>query len=140
MGTIREKVRTRLTDGELLDAGRALAQLADDVASAESALSQAKRTHKRTIAGLDERADELRGLLTTGFKSEYVDCHEAADFGRGVVRIYRNDTYEMVRERPMSETERQLSLTAAKDAAATERRRVTEELVELQRVPPEDAP
>lgn len=104
----------RLTLEERLQAGEEMAQALSRAEQAEKDMEALKKSHKGII---DEALAEvsMQGkLLREGKKIVPVACSIVKNYRRGDIRTIRNDTGEMVNERPMTASERQAGLFTKK--------------------------
>lgn len=107
---IVDYLRCNLTDEELLETGKQLARANAQRAEAESHKKEIDSQLKADIEKHASRALSLSVLLNNGYEYRNVECQQVKDFAAGTVTVIRNDTGEIVLERPLTADERQAAL------------------------------
>ncbi len=114
-----EKLGCELTREEQLAKGSEMAlllkQLDEREAEAKSVADNFKRDLKKLERTIGDRAEEVR----TGVEHRLVECTERGRFREGLVDVIRTDTGEIVRTRPMTESEKQQPLPFGAEHQAT---------------------
>ncbi len=107
MAKIFETLKCDLTDEELLETGRQLARAQSNLTHAEANKKQIDARLKGEIDGYRLQAAELSERVNTGYELRAVECKEVPDRLNLNVQIIRMDTGELVRQRAMTERERE---------------------------------
>lgn len=98
------------TSDELNEKTETLARKLEDKENKEDAKKEIASQYK---AEIDALSNEIK-LLATHLRNKYefrsVKCEVKRDFEKGIVKIYRTDTAELIKERAMTGTERQAEL------------------------------
>ncbi len=89
--------------GELLQAMKSLDQ-------AVIQFDSVRKSHQSEVKEYNRDILNLRGIADTGIEWKGVECEQRFDYAREVVDIFRIDTGEYVRSRPMKDFERQNEL------------------------------
>lgn len=105
-----ERLRTKLTDGEVLKYARESAGLQSNIAENESQLAALQKEFKARIASMESRRDELATKIDTGHEYREVVCRWEYDWTAGDKTLYRQDTFESVRAVKITAEERQQKL------------------------------
>jgi len=104
------RLPVKLTNEELLDRSKSLTTELDK----KDALTAKKKSEAEKIAGdialVEEGIQALRKALRDGEEERDVECHVHRDFDNHTVVTIRNDTGEIIEERPMTQAELQTSL------------------------------
>lgn len=108
----------RLTDDDLRDRGRALAQVCDDIASERARHDSIKTELKARLAKLEADRAVLSALIRRGDEERDVEVITVADYARAVAVEIRTDTNDTLRERPLEMSERQPTLPLVIDTVA----------------------
>lgn len=75
-----------------------------------AAKAEAVKEHNRRIREFQKELEETEDLLAAGEQEKACECKESWNYSAGMVITTRNDTGEMVEERPMTDDERQAGL------------------------------
>ena len=105
-----QRIAVKLTDRELLDYGKALAQSENDIRSEREQQDAMRAGMKETLQRIESRRMMLAGLVSSGEEYREIDCDDVFDYDTGRVTRHRLDTGEVVIERPMTDEERQRSI------------------------------
>ena len=105
-----------LGDLDLILKGEALAERLQAIATAEADAREAAKEAKQDIARLKLDAAELARTIRERREMRPVEVDLLA-IGDGKVREVRTDTGEVLRERPMTDAERQLSIPRISESA-----------------------
>lgn len=103
-----------LTDEEVQSRGRMLGETIWAIDDTQAARTAAMKEFKERLVGLNEQQRKLARVIRNRVENRMVQC--AVQFHaplEGVKRIVRMDTGEVVREEPMTDSEKQLNLFAA---------------------------
>jgi hypothetical protein len=84
------------------------AQIREEIEALEKAEQARRKDFKERIGELETEARSLRRVAVSGSEKRQVACEDVADFRRGVVETYRNDTGAIVAVRDLEELERQM--------------------------------
>jgi uncharacterized FlaG/YvyC family protein len=76
-------------------------------------LDTQKQEYKARIEEKTATIAKLSGRVNSGLESREVVCIEVKDWSDATVTICRQDTGEVIEERPMREDEKQMELVAA---------------------------
>jgi hypothetical protein len=115
-----------LSQSELLARGKESGELSLSISQVEEDLAAAKVAAKEKLKTFEARKRELDRVLRSGIETRDVECELRFDFDAGVARTIRLDTKEVVSERPVTDEERQTSLTEAMFREPPPARRVRE--------------
>lgn len=99
------RLPVKLTQAEILDRASTLAREMRDRRVAAEAADSARKKAKDDLERRDLRIEELSRVVGDGSEDREVDTHEEPDTVRLVVRVIRDDTYELVHERSMTDAE-----------------------------------
>lgn len=106
----KRTLRVNLTDRERLDFGRRLALEQQSLAETEDRKVEVAAAIKAEIEAHKSRINALSKTLNNGYDYRDVDCRLLLDFALNLVTVIRDDTCEVVEERPMTADERQREL------------------------------
>ena len=104
------RLECTLTDKERLAYSKLLAEEISAKKRAEDELERFRKQQNATISGNDAQINLLSEKLNTGREFRDVECTIELNFATNTATITRNDTGELVKERPLKESERQESL------------------------------
>jgi hypothetical protein len=104
--TVLVLCRFDLTDSEIATLARKRAVIETKVAELDGAFAAAKEKHKNVVGLLDKDAGELALLIRRGYELRATECLVEFDYVAGLVETVRVDTGEVVKTRPMSDTEK----------------------------------
>lgn len=107
---VTRRLKCQLTDAELLQAGRDLADSQQQMSELDSELKEMQQQIKSKIAREETRIGEITSMIRSGYTFRQVDCEQTKDYTDGVITVYRNDTNELVETEKMSQDERQTKL------------------------------
>jgi hypothetical protein len=111
--TVTETLDCKLTDTECLHYGRELANLSQQVESAESRKKAVVKELDSNIASLEARGSEIAAKLNRGAEMREVKVTLSRDYERGVFEKIREDTGDTYFTRPLRDDERQRKLPGA---------------------------
>lgn len=103
-----------LSDAEVLEFGRRLAQANSDCHNEEERQKQVKTELKSKLEGFELERNRLAGMVASGRENRDVPCDMVFDYSRLIVEVIRLDTKEVVETRRMTEAEQQRSLFGEK--------------------------
>lgn len=113
-GRIELELPCALTDEEVQSRGRMLSETIWEIDDTEAARTSAMKKFKERLTGLNEQQRKLATAIRERVEKRMVQCavlfHDPCE---GIKRVVRLDTGEMVREEPMTDSEKQLNLFAA---------------------------
>jgi hypothetical protein len=98
--------RFDLTDSEIAGAARKRAALETEIAKVDSAFNVEREKHKKALGTLEGQAGALADLIRKGYEMRETECRVEYDYQAGLVSTVRVDTREVVKTRPMSDTEK----------------------------------
>ena len=107
---ISRKLPCSLTDEDILDRGRQLANANHDKAQIEDEKADANRDFTKSINSIAGRITELTNAIRDRVETRDVECYIENDHSRLKRALVRRDTGETVEEYEMTEAERQGSL------------------------------
>lgn len=114
----RDTIPTGLTPDELRERGHALAELCQQIDSAEAEEADRRKGVKEHIAALEEQRTGLAYIIHRGEEDRATDIEESADYAAGKASTVRLDTGEVIRERPLRAEERQGTIADVLQATA----------------------
>ncbi len=107
---IKEYLKCLLTEKEKTELSARIAKAISDKASIEARLKEVTASLKAEIAKCDAEIADAALQINTGSQYKNVDCQIERNYRLGTVTITRLDTGEIIRERPMTAEERQMTL------------------------------
>lgn len=112
MTTIKESVKYRFADNELIVIARDQARLMSDMRSAEECFDQLKADHKSKVTRIDTEVSDCTRRITQGYEMRTVECM-ALKFrpDKDSVLYVRTDNGKVVRKRKLDADEKQLTIT-----------------------------
>lgn len=105
-----EKLGCELTREEQLGKGSEMAELIKQHGEVETEAKSVADGFKRQIKDLDRKITDRAEEVRTGVERRLVPCTERGRWRDNLVDVVRLDTGEVVRSRPMTESERQQAL------------------------------
>lgn len=102
-----------LTRDEKLEYGEKMAKECNILKRAENEKAETSAEINGRIKGHKAEIDKVAEVLAQGYEYRPVKCERVLDYDRGVLRVIRLDTGEIVQERELTERERQMSLHIA---------------------------
>jgi hypothetical protein len=106
----KELLPVHFTQNELQEIGLQLAATHQRIGKLTTEKKIATDRFKEEIDAATNEAGRLATNRVNGYEHRYVDCETTYDFDKGMKRVVRRDTGEVVREEPMKDDERQLAL------------------------------
>jgi len=113
----KRNLKVALTAREVADRTSSYFETLNQMEDAIARFKAVKDEHNANVKFLNAQSQRLRHAADSGFEYRDVPCVEHFDFDRHVVIVVRQDTYETVDSRPMTDKERQMPLPAMKEAA-----------------------
>jgi hypothetical protein len=110
IGKHTEDLSCDLTQSEVLERGRRMAQVDGEIDAHTSHEINVKADLKATRARLEAERSKLSACVRSGTEARPVEVEHLADFEAGVVKEIRIDTGKLIRSRVLLSTERQLAL------------------------------
>ncbi len=107
---IPKELRHTFTPEERQRMGDTMAQVCAEIEALEEEKAEEANRLKTAIASQQKLLRENARKLRLGWELRMIDCRMEKDFNGNVVRLYREDTNELVEERAMSIEERQRML------------------------------
>jgi hypothetical protein len=104
--TVLVQCRFDLTDSEVAVLARKRAVIETKVAELDGAFAVEKEKHKNVVGLLDKDAGELALLIRRGYEMRETECRVEFDYQAGLVNTVRVDIGEVVKTRPMTDTEK----------------------------------
>jgi hypothetical protein len=99
-----------LSDAEILEYGRRLAQANSDVHNEEERQKQVKTELKSKLEGFELERTRLSSIVSSGRENRDIPCDMVFDYSRLIVEVIRLDTKEVAETRRMTEAEQQRKL------------------------------
>ena len=132
---VEEYVKAPLTDTERIEYGEELSALCVELEQLKEQKSAASKRYGAQVKDKQTEISEVSRLLRDGFEMRTMEVLMRADFDEGKVFYYHPETHEVLKERPVTDEERQrgLFVDAEVDAefsdeeSETETAEVTEE-------------
>jgi len=97
-----------LTDDELIDRSRKMAQIRADLRVAEYEFDHLKKERKSQITILAEKVDSLIAIIHAGKEERRVECIVEDDFEKGMRSWIFNS--KVLKTRPLQDHERQMNM------------------------------
>jgi len=107
---VTKAIEVDLTDAEIADKGRVLAGLEKEIEAAKALLKEECARLRSDVKLLEARRATVAGEIANGKGSVDVECEERLVFETNSLQTMRLDTGEVVAERALTASERQLSL------------------------------
>ena len=107
---IEQVLPVRLTDAEVLDRGRRVAELSRERAQAEAEKKMAMLEFKHRIETAERDMAELLSAIHSGNEWRSIQCEKVTHRDIGEVTITRLDMGAIVETRPMTNRERQVAM------------------------------
>lgn len=108
--TTKQFLRYHFTEEDLRGLAADMVQAKTEIEEAEGRLTTTKKQIQAEIQEASAALDLATSKYRAGYEMRNIECREVHDFTDKTVRIYRNDSGELVRERPMTEEEQQRPL------------------------------
>lgn len=105
-----EALPVKLTESEILQKSAVLSDMLQQKATKELEKKIHAAAAKVEIDNLGREIAEVSGHIRTRSEPRPVDCFERLRTDENIVDIIRSDTFETVRSRPLTDSERQLVL------------------------------
>ena len=99
-----------LTEGEMLAAGRAMADAQNELATLEADAENWKAQQKSKVAAAEGIIAGRASMIRSGYEFRPVNVEVVRDYDNGVVEVVRMDNMALVESRPMNATEKQMGL------------------------------
>jgi len=115
--TTREKLPCELTNEELVARARSLAAAGNEVEEEKNTQAFLRSQMKSKMAEKLARRDVLNNIVASGKEYRDVNVVEIRDYNDGTVMRCREDTGEIIEQRPMVDDERQIPLDAEYETA-----------------------
>jgi hypothetical protein len=115
----KRKLPVKLTEDEVTQLGRAMADLLAKRGGVEDEKKTAKSEFKNRLDQIDEKLEQVGASVRTGHEEREIDCDWVKDFARKTADLVRSDTGEVVETRPLSAAEMQESLFPKKTLKPT---------------------
>jgi hypothetical protein len=110
---VPKEVRYQFTPEDLRELGEEMAQAVARLESLKDEFQQVKAGFKEKTSGAQKTIRACALKIRQGFEMRTLECRMERVFDSNAVRLYRQDTGELVEERAMTVEERQRSLGAA---------------------------
>ena len=103
-------LRCVLTDAERIAAGRKLAEKCAELQRTEEERKSVASEYKARLDRMTAERNELADKVTSGEEVRRVACELVLDYDKLTAQCIREDTGEIIEERPLSEAEKQMQL------------------------------
>jgi len=113
-------LRCVLTDAERIAAGRKLAEKCAELQRTEEERKSVASEYKAKLDRMTAERNELADRVTSGEEVRRVACKLVLDYDSLTARCIREDTQEVIEERPLSDAEKQMQFPFDKAAPAPE--------------------
>lgn len=117
-----EEIPVNLTDTEIRQYGKDLASVLDKLSDVRAEKKEADADFKKRIQEIESTVRDLTRKISTGKEERKVPLKAVENKSKWEVDIYREDTGELVRSRPMTAEERQANLFDKTDEKQTRQR------------------
>ena len=111
LGRVELALMCTLTDLEVQSRGNMLGETVGSIDETNRSLTETRKRFKEKLVGLNETQRKLARILHERAEERMVDCvvqfHTPCE---GIKRVIRMDTGEVVKENPMTNSEKQLNL------------------------------
>lgn len=111
MKTVFKELPVKLTEDELKQRGQDLARLHQDLGQKKSELKHVSQDFKTCITDLEGRISNLSRVISNRYEYRETECYWEYDSPPGHKTLIRMDTHEDVERQPLTEQDRQTSLT-----------------------------
>lgn len=105
-----QRVMTKLSEGEFVERAVTLADVLQAIADLEGEQEATRKEQKAQMSALEAKRTELTGVLRRKQEPREVAVEVIADDDTGMTTAIRLDTGEVLWERQMYDSERQLEL------------------------------
>jgi hypothetical protein len=105
-----EYLKYAFTEQEKKEIGENLANAVSERNEFEAELTSVKKDFQSKIALCEKTIAECAEKIRSGYEMRNIDCEERFDYETGIVDTFRMDTCAFVRERKMTQEERQKEL------------------------------
>ena len=106
----KSTLKCKLTEAELLKCARDMADAQQEAAVLEKELKDLNTQRKSAIEMKKGIAASNGDMIRCGYEFRQVECDVVKDYKSGMVTIMRNDTFETIDSREMTEAEAQARL------------------------------
>lgn len=111
LGTTIKNLRVQLTEKDLLDKGKELAELQNKACALENDKKRVVSQYKADLDALAARIEEAANILMSGYRFDDVECELIADMPEPNQKSYvRKDTGEIVSTMAMTAEDKQEEL------------------------------
>ena len=118
--TLFKEVRYKFTQEEMKTIAQEMAEAVSRLDNLEEELQEVRAGFKEKMAKAQKTVKQCAAKIRSGWELRTIECRLEKEFATNTVRIYRQDTGELVEERAMTAEERQLALLPPlPNAAAT---------------------
>jgi hypothetical protein len=107
---IEQFLKVTFSEEEKTGMGSELARLIREKAEVEEQLKSVATDLRGQIMALGGKINTFAEKIRSGYEMANVSCTVKKDYKKGIVKTFRNDTGELVKERPMSDEEKQMKM------------------------------
>ncbi len=111
----QDNLKCILTDQELLELGRQQARALSDIEAADEELKSFSTGIKNRIALSEAAVKGFSKKIREGYEFRYVPTTVTTDYEAGLVTFVRDDTSEVISQRPLNSGERQFIMDLRAD-------------------------
>lgn len=123
----------KLTNDELIEFGRRLAQTNGDIHTEEDRQTQIKAELKAKLGAIESERSRLAGIVSAARENRDVPCDMVFNYSQLMVEVIRLDTKEVIETRRMTEAEQQRKLFEDKPEQAGAVEKTPEEVEEIRK-------
>lgn len=106
----REYLKYKFSDDEVKEFSQEMASDLREKSKLEDDKKSIVKDFAAKISKLEASINENAGIINSGFEMRQIDCMSTYDYDDLVIRTHREDTGELVKERDMEESEKQMDL------------------------------
>jgi hypothetical protein len=107
---IDQFLKVTFSGEEKVEMGSELARLIREKAEIEEQLKSVSADLKSQSVALGGKINSFAEKIRSGYEMANVSCTVKKDYKKGIVKTFRNDTGELVKERPMTDEEKQIKM------------------------------
>lgn len=107
--TVTEHLECKFTEKELKELSGDLARYVKELSASELKKKEVMSSLTAEINALESKVQSYAHKVSTGTEYRDVKCNVTYDFNAGTIRVHRNDTEEMIKDREMTDEQKQQS-------------------------------
>jgi hypothetical protein len=113
--TEKRELTVQLTQEELNTKTARLLEVLEEMDAEEERLDSYRKHSKGRVAVLEAESEKLRRIVRAKEEVRNVECYWEFDYAAQLARLYREDTGELICDRPLKASEMQLDLNIPED-------------------------